>query len=381
MFSNNDLDKACRLLDRMAAEEPRSRTVKETLTQLAELTLCPRWHRKPGYSQVESVAEMWWSRINFAYPQVAPTRRSNAVGRFVRQEVIETVTSRAPNSRSADRTVPVLAMLTPPPSPPPAQIRSSPRPAGLITAPALPSPPVQRPLPPTPREVQRHERSAAPSPSPQVSPTASAYGLARLSLQAAAPVIAPALPSPPVQRQLPPTPPEVQRHEGSAAPSPSTHTNPSSPAPPAPAPAHASHLDGQIARLQADLNALQATLSALITSSPSSPAPRTSVESPAPSPVQPSTPVSESSRPACRNHTLRKSITDGCPICFDPICCPDDAVWCRGQCGQNLHRDCFRQWMEHINGENDARREQDEEGEARPITCPCCRAGWKWEWE
>lgn len=33
------------------------------LKDLAYLTLCPRWHRKPGYSQVESVSARWRAKI------------------------------------------------------------------------------------------------------------------------------------------------------------------------------------------------------------------------------------------------------------------------------------------------------------------------------
>jgi hypothetical protein len=33
------------------------------LEELAELTLCPRWHRKPSHSQVRSVTMQWQNKI------------------------------------------------------------------------------------------------------------------------------------------------------------------------------------------------------------------------------------------------------------------------------------------------------------------------------
>src|SRR5271154_1588672 len=52
MISGGDLCKASQILDTMASFPPRSRHVHDMLSQLAFLTLCPRWHRKTGYSQV-----------------------------------------------------------------------------------------------------------------------------------------------------------------------------------------------------------------------------------------------------------------------------------------------------------------------------------------
>ncbi|KAF8861641.1 hypothetical protein BDZ45DRAFT_740100 [Acephala macrosclerotiorum] len=33
-----------------------------------------------------------------------------------------------------------------------------------------------------------------------------------------------------------------------------------------------------------------------------------------------------------------------CYICMDPINRPEDAVWCKGECGKNLHLRCFTEW-------------------------------------
>jgi hypothetical protein len=71
----------------------------------------------------------------------------------------------------------------------------------------------------------------------------------------------------------------------------------------------------------------------------------------------------------CPHSSRRKPLADECPICNEEIHCPDDAVWCRAQCGQNMHRGCFAPW----------RREcLDREA---TVTCVYCRAPWKYEWE
>jgi hypothetical protein len=39
-----------------------------------------------------------------------------------------------------------------------------------------------------------------------------------------------------------------------------------------------------------------------------------------------------------------------CGICLEPILRAEDAVWCRGTCGQNLHTECFDEWRPYRNG-------------------------------
>jgi hypothetical protein len=65
-ISNSDLAKASNLLDRMATSDPWD--ARAHLSYLAEITLCPRWHRKSGYSQVESMKHKWWDIIVSNYP-------------------------------------------------------------------------------------------------------------------------------------------------------------------------------------------------------------------------------------------------------------------------------------------------------------------------
>lgn len=57
------------------------------------------------------------------------------------------------------------------------------------------------------------------------------------------------------------------------------------------------------------------------------------------------------------HHPRRRPITEPCPVCTSEICCEDDAVWCRAQCGQSIHRGCFASWRrECLGGEEQGRR-------------------------
>ncbi|KAK5626734.1 hypothetical protein RRF57_002449 [Xylaria bambusicola] len=62
----------------------------------------------------------------------------------------------------------------------------------------------------------------------------------------------------------------------------------------------------------------------------------------------------------------RKQIEGDCPICFTPFEAPEDTVYCRATCGQNMHKECFEMWA--------ATKRQH----ARDvITCPMCRSPWQ----
>ncbi|RYP43004.1 hypothetical protein DL770_011887 [Monosporascus sp. CRB-9-2] len=62
----------------------------------------------------------------------------------------------------------------------------------------------------------------------------------------------------------------------------------------------------------------------------------------------------------------RKAIDGDCPICFTPFKDPDDTVYCRAQCGQNMHTECFEMWA--ATKRTNARDR---------VTCPMCRAPWQ----
>ncbi|KAI5809581.1 hypothetical protein DFH27DRAFT_476176 [Peziza echinospora] len=58
---------------------------------------------------------------------------------------------------------------------------------------------------------------------------------------------------------------------------------------------------------------------------------------------------------------------DDCPICyyeFD-ISAPQDIVFCRAQCGSNLHAQCFKEWAASRASSNE------------PVTCVMCRTPWQ----
>ena len=86
----------------------------------------------------------------------------------------------------------------------------------------------------------------------------------------------------------------------------------------------------------------------------------------------------------------RRSITDPCSICLDDIFTAGDAVWCRAQCGQNVHQACFSHEISRCLALYDARypdgdpvlgANQREIERLTSVRCVLCRAPWKWEWE
>ncbi|KAI9744663.1 MAG: hypothetical protein M1818_002192 [Claussenomyces sp. TS43310] len=62
-ISSSDISEASKILKDMSQHWPLSKAVAEHLIDLARLTLCPRWHRKPGYSQVDSMCHKWRAAI------------------------------------------------------------------------------------------------------------------------------------------------------------------------------------------------------------------------------------------------------------------------------------------------------------------------------
>ena len=67
-----------------------------------------------------------------------------------------------------------------------------------------------------------------------------------------------------------------------------------------------------------------------------------------------------------KENNKRKSIEGDCPICFVPFGGPDDTVYCRAQCGQNMHKECFEMWA--ATKRKSARDK---------VTCPLCRTPWQ----
>lgn len=64
----------------------------------------------------------------------------------------------------------------------------------------------------------------------------------------------------------------------------------------------------------------------------------------------------------------RKELEGDCPICFMPFEEADATVYCRAQCGQNIHKDCLEMW---------AATKRQERGARDQVTCPMCRTPWQ----
>jgi hypothetical protein len=67
--------------------------------------------------------------------------------------------------------------------------------------------------------------------------------------------------------------------------------------------------------------------------------------SPSPSPSPPESVSSESSRNSTQ-YAERRALPEMCPICYEFITGPSEAVWCRSTCGQNICNGCFEEWNE-----------------------------------
>ncbi|KAI4598631.1 hypothetical protein KJ359_002521 [Pestalotiopsis sp. 9143b] len=65
----------------------------------------------------------------------------------------------------------------------------------------------------------------------------------------------------------------------------------------------------------------------------------------------------------------RKPIEGDCPICFMPFEEAEATVYCRAQCGQNIHKECFEMWATTKRQNGGARDDR--------VTCPMCRTPWQ----
>jgi len=62
---------------------------------------------------------------------------------------------------------------------------------------------------------------------------------------------------------------------------------------------------------------------------------------------------------------IQKAIEGDCPICYERMKPTDNIVWCKYGCGNNVHKDCFDQWIE-----TKTEKSVDE------VKCVYCRAPW-----
>ncbi|KAF3000602.1 hypothetical protein E8E14_000731 [Neopestalotiopsis sp. 37M] len=65
----------------------------------------------------------------------------------------------------------------------------------------------------------------------------------------------------------------------------------------------------------------------------------------------------------------RKPVEGDCPICFMPFEASEETVYCRAQCGQNIHQECFEMWA--------ATKRQNGGTRDGRVTCPMCRTPWQ----
>ena len=79
-FFRSDLSQASELLDMMGAHKKLTNSYKY-LEELAELTLCPRWHRKPGSNQVSIVAKRWKMIISERAVKVEREKENAAISK------------------------------------------------------------------------------------------------------------------------------------------------------------------------------------------------------------------------------------------------------------------------------------------------------------
>jgi len=62
---------------------------------------------------------------------------------------------------------------------------------------------------------------------------------------------------------------------------------------------------------------------------------------------------------------VQKAIEGDCPICYERMKPTENIVWCKYGCGNNVHKDCFDQWIE-----TKTEKSVDE------VKCVYCRAPW-----
>lgn len=81
-----------------------------------------------------------------------------------------------------------------------------------------------------------------------------------------------------------------------------------------------------------------------------------------------SAPAIESQNDKASEDKNRKAVDGDCPICFMPFDSTEPIVYCRAQCGQNMHQECFEMW---------AATKRREGGAGNKVTCPMCRTPWQ----
>jgi hypothetical protein len=339
MISGSDLREASAILDQMGRTRPRDGIPLELLEELAYLTLCPRWHRKPGYSQVDDLASKWkrmiyqHSETTASTPVARPTRRSRANELDGRSTLLLMDNSLDRESRTA-------------------LIRTEPR--------------AQQPRSQWPVMLQSASQQRRSATSARQASQSS--GLQERSAPRAPPRLLIELP-------------DWSSSQAVAASS-----------TPATSPSETTSTTTRVANSPAASQRHQAT--PVVTPSTTTTMPSSTSTSPVDPQQLPTPPASPTQS---ENFPRRKPLSDSCPVCLSSFAptptstASATAVYCRAQCGTNIHRTCFNEWrkqclvtfkrQEQI-GEFDHLRPEDiEKRRDRCVKCLFCRAVWKWEWE
>ncbi|KAE9371568.1 hypothetical protein N431DRAFT_491910 [Stipitochalara longipes BDJ] len=243
--------------------------MKVRLQSLAELTLCPRWHRR---SQANAVY-LKWTRIIHEF-----TVEERARVEIQREQIQRPI--RAPRPIQPGPAVPVRLQVPPDPA---AQREDLDE--------------IQRLIDLLDRRINLRDAARTPD-------------IDRvLHLPAGLPARQRAIPHPPAQQN----PPVVGENN-------------------APCPRERPLRPEIIADRAVNAQAAQPQQAAL-------PVPRPAIQQ-APARVQPH--VHRRPRVAVE----RKPLGEDCYVCYEPFDSPDNAVWCRRRCGQNIHKECFEQWCQ-----------------------------------
>jgi hypothetical protein len=327
-ISNADKTEASKILDWLAERdiivEDLNRRIGPKLVRLAELTLCPRWHRAGHLSQVDDVSLKW---------HLAASKFCREERRALR-ELRTSVTPSRVNVRHIHSSSAVVSLTRSFPHSIIANIpwRRQPRPSPETND--IPRPRTQQPHP-TPVEAAAEHVLASSARAPRPEDHRSRPSPIR---REPSPAPRPRAESERLNRDT--TAQQEQAHRPSENGPQDIPRNPHPviflrqpqvidqlPTPPQ-SPVRRRHQPGP-------------RLSVAVAIPP----PRTAISARA-AQAQPDSPEAQqaSSRPSAPVTTGRKPLSEACYVCYEAFSGPEDAVWCRNSCGQNLHRECFKQW-------------------------------------
>jgi hypothetical protein len=357
-IANRDKSQASDILDDLLTDDnvfDNPRALYPDLKKLAELTLCPRWHRTGNKSQVDAVASKWLRSIQeMSSGRAVRNSRTNP-----RRNVLPTPTAiRRPFLPTEWRTDFTPASVTP------ASSRSRSNRSQALSS--LPTPPV------TPRQSPSSSRRST------VAPVTPDTNTVQISVTVTVSSANGETTSTNVSQQLPRDSPPSTTTISVSSGLPQTVVNISN----TPLSQNLNALSPSVARRSLSVsNSGRSTPRAPSTIEPSSiseawvsetedsegedngdsasehqPSHSESLERESVQPSAPPSPLLRMPRAPApsitsvarqqRMQICRRPLTDPCPVCLLDINDPSDAVWCKASCGQNVCNDCFGEWRE-----------------------------------